>query len=209
MNNSSRNEHLFKILVIGDIGTGKTSYIKRYVKNMFSENYKATIGVDFAIKILSLDPNTIIRLQLWDIAGQERYGNMTRVYYRDSNAAMIVFDVTRQESFDAVLKWKRDLDSKVLIRGENIPVVLLANKCDISKSLIKNKEKMDQFCEENGFIEWFGISARTGLQINESAEFLVRNILENKKWKNETHTNTRLLGDIENEEKRTQSSCRC
>ena len=67
-----KNERLYKILVIGDLGTGKTAIIKRYVHQFFSEHYRATIGVDFALKVINWDQNTIIRLQLWDIAGQVR-----------------------------------------------------------------------------------------------------------------------------------------
>lgn len=73
-----KKEHLYKILVIGELGTGKTSFIKRYVHQFFSSNYRATIGVDFALKVIPWDENTLVRLQLWDIAGQERFGNMTR-----------------------------------------------------------------------------------------------------------------------------------
>lgn len=67
----AKNEYLYKILVIGELGTGKTSFIKRYVHNFFSENYRATIGVDFALKMISWDDSTVIRLQLWDIAGKK------------------------------------------------------------------------------------------------------------------------------------------
>ncbi|KAG7261124.1 hypothetical protein CRUP_004312, partial [Coryphaenoides rupestris] len=123
-------EHLYKILVIGDLGVGKTSIIKRYVHHNFSPNYRATIGVDFALKVLHWDQETV-RLQLWDIAGQERFGNMTRVYYREAMGAFIVFDVTRPASFEAITKWKEDLDSKLtLANGRNVATVLLANKCD-------------------------------------------------------------------------------
>lgn len=97
----------------------------------FSQNYRATIGVDFALKVLSWDQSTIIRLQLWDIAGQERFGNMTRVYFKEAVGAFIVFDVTRTATFDAVSKWKQDLDSKVqLPDGGPIPCILLANKVE-------------------------------------------------------------------------------
>ncbi|KAG0018509.1 rab32, member RAS oncoprotein [Podila clonocystis] len=78
-------EYLYKILVIGDLGTGKTSIIKRYVHNIFSMNYKSTIGVDFALKVIQWSPDTVVRLQLWDIAGQERFGNMTRVSRTENN----------------------------------------------------------------------------------------------------------------------------
>uniref|UniRef100_A0A2K6FV89 Ras-related protein Rab n=1 Tax=Propithecus coquereli TaxID=379532 RepID=A0A2K6FV89_PROCO len=108
-------EHLYKLLVIGDLGVGKTSIIKRYVHQNFSSHYRATIGVDFALKVLHWDPETVVRLQLWDIAGQERFGNMTRVYYREAMGAFIVFDVTRPATFEAVAKWKNDLDSKLTL----------------------------------------------------------------------------------------------
>lgn len=86
----NKREHLYKILVIGELGTGKTSFIKQYVHKFYSQNYRATIGVDFALKVLNWDASTIIRLQLWDIAGQERFGNMTRVYYKEAVGAFIV-----------------------------------------------------------------------------------------------------------------------
>ncbi|CAH1639494.1 unnamed protein product [Spodoptera littoralis] len=150
---AERREHLYKILVIGELGTGKTSIIKRYVHQFFSQHYRATIGVDFALKVLNWDANTIIRLQLWDIAGQERFGNMTRVYYKEAVGAFIVFDVSRVATFDAVVKWKNDLDAKVqLPDGSPIPCILLANKCDQQKEGIVNSQaKMEEYCREKGF----------------------------------------------------------
>jgi len=82
-----------------------------------------------AAEIKDLAPNSLIRLQLWDIAGQERFGNMTRVYYKEAHGAFIVFDVTRDETFDLAQRWKNDIDNKVTLpNGDPIPVVLLANK---------------------------------------------------------------------------------
>uniref|UniRef100_A0A8D3B5K3 Ras-related protein Rab n=1 Tax=Scophthalmus maximus TaxID=52904 RepID=A0A8D3B5K3_SCOMX len=157
---SLRKEHLYKVLVIGDLGVGKTSVIRRYVHQSYSNNYRATIGVDFALKVLNWDSETV-RLQLWDIAGQERFGNMTRVYYREAMGAFIVFDVTRPTTFEAVIKWKEDLDSKLLLgNGQSIATVLLANKCDQGRELTSNGIKMDQFCKDHGFVGWFETSAK-------------------------------------------------
>lgn len=76
-----KREYLYKVLVIGELGTGKTSFIKRYVHQFFSQNYRATIGVDFALKVLNLG-DLVVRLQLWDVAGQERYGNLySKLYF--------------------------------------------------------------------------------------------------------------------------------
>ncbi|KMQ94302.1 ras-related protein rab-32 [Lasius niger] len=170
-----KREHLYKILVIGELGAGKTSIIKRYVHQFFSQHYRATIGVDFALKVLNWDPHTIIRLQLWDIAGQERFGNMTRVYYKEAVGAFIVFDVTRSATLDAVVKWKQDLDSKVqLPDGSSIPCVLLANKCDQQmEGLVNSSTKMDEYCKEKNFSGWFETSAKENINIEEAAKFLV------------------------------------
>ncbi|XP_072265387.1 ras-related protein Rab-32 isoform X1 [Pyxicephalus adspersus] len=178
-----RREYLFKVLVIGELGVGKTSIIKRYVHQLFSQHYRATIGVDFALKVINWDGKTLVRLQLWDIAGQERFGNMTRVYYKEAVGAFVVFDVTRASTFDAITKWKSDLDSKVFLpSGGPIPAILLANKCDQKKeNSMQSPSQMDHFCKENGFVAWFETSAKDNVNIDDAARCLVENILQNSK----------------------------
>jgi Ras-related protein Rab-32 len=138
------------------------------------------IGVDFALKVIPWDPKTLVRLQLWDIAGQERFGNMTRVYYKEAVGALIVFDITRPTTFDAVLKWKADIDSKVTLPGTErpIPVVLLANKCDLAKEWAQGPGQMDKFCVDGGFVGWFEVSAKEDINVDKSATFLVSKIME-------------------------------
>uniref|UniRef100_A0A8C8S1G9 Ras-related protein Rab n=1 Tax=Pelusios castaneus TaxID=367368 RepID=A0A8C8S1G9_9SAUR len=202
-------EHLFKVLVIGELGVGKTSIIKRYVHQLFSQHYRATIGVDFALKVINWDSKTLVRLQLWDIAGQERFGNMTRVYYKEAVGALVVFDVTRGSTFEAVSKWKHDLDSKVLLpNGSPIPAVLLANKCDQRKDGSQNPSQMDQFCREGGFIGWFETSAKDNINIDEATRFLVENILANcKSFPNEENDVSRLKLDPDPLKADSKSQC--
>lgn len=103
----------------------------------------------------------VSNLALYLFLGQERFGNMTRVYYKEAVGAFVVFDISRGSTFEAVLKWKSDLDSKVhLPNGGPIPVVLLANKCDQKKDGGQNPSQMDQFCKEHGFSGWFETSAK-------------------------------------------------
>ncbi|XP_047590636.1 ras-related protein Rab-32 isoform X1 [Lutra lutra] len=202
-------EHLFKVLVIGELGVGKTSIIKRYVHQLFSQHYRATIGVDFALKVLNWDNRTLVRLQLWDIAGQERFGNMTRVYYKEAVGAFVVFDISRGSTFEAVLKWKSDLDSKVqLPNGSPIPAVLLANKCDQKKDGGQNPTQMDQFCKEHGFTGWFETSAKDNINIDEAARFLVENILANhQSFPNEENDRDKVKLDQETLTAESKSQC--
>lgn len=101
------------------------------------------------------------------LEGQERFGNMTRVYYREAVGAFIVFDVTRPSTFEAVSKWKEDLDSKLILsNGQSVATVLLANKCDQNRDFLTNNGlKMDQYCKENGFVGWFETSAKVKYNI--------------------------------------------
>jgi len=178
MGDDDAQELLFKVLVVGDMGTGKTAIIRRYVNHSYSDGYKATIGVDFALKEINWDSKTLVRLQLWDIAGQERYGNMTRVYYKEAIGAFVVFDITNSGTFEAVKKWKEDMDAKVtLAEDKPIPVVLLANKCDLVKTPC-NKEVMDEYCKEHGFVAWFATSAKENVNVDAAVDCLIENILK-------------------------------
>ena len=178
---SGHCELLHKILVVGEGNTGKTCLIRRYVHNIFQSTNKATIGVDFALKVLNQN-NRSITLQIWDIAGQERYGQMTRVYYQAAVGAMVVCDASRPDTMDLAIKWKQDLDSKVFLgnTGRTIPCVLLVNKVDLLEGgkCGKSKDEMDAFCREHGFVGWFETSAKQDMNVGTSFQALVDHVLE-------------------------------
>jgi Ras-related protein Rab-7L1 len=122
-------ERMFKVLVIGDSGVGKTAFVNQYVSGHYKGITKQTFGVAFALKVLQWSETETMRLQLWDIAGQERFTSMTRVYYKNSAGCVLMFDLTDRQSFQNTVKWKKDLDTKVwLPDGNPIPCILLANK---------------------------------------------------------------------------------
>ncbi|RWS03149.1 ras-related protein Rab-32-like protein, partial [Dinothrombium tinctorium] len=174
------NEIILKILIIGDVATGKTSFIKRYVHKFFSTHYRATVGVDFALKVLQWEDGTIIRLQLWDLAGQERFESMSRIYFKEAVGAFVVFDVSNPKSFAEALKWKKDLDSKVTLPdGSRISCVLLANKCDLPKEGIANDlALLNEVCQDQEFVAWFYTSPKDNINIERAANRLVAHILK-------------------------------
>ncbi|CAH1791726.1 unnamed protein product [Owenia fusiformis] len=173
-----QHEHLYKVLMIGEFGVGKTSLIKRYTEGTFSPNYKLTIGVDFAVKNIQWNEHTKINMQLWDIAGHERFGHMTRVYYKYAIAAVIVFDLARQATFDAVVKWLDDVHSKVVLMNEEpVPCLLLANKFDLEEISL-NPDHLDNFCKKHNIIGWFPTSAKMGIGLEEAMNHLIKHIVK-------------------------------
>lgn len=175
---AEREGHLFKVLVVGNTAVGKTSVIKRYAHDTFSEQFLSTIGVDFALKILNMNDDTIIRLQLWDIAGQEQFGTMTRVYYKGAVGAFVVINIGENEGMSSITGWKADLDDKVTLpNGDPIPVVLLANKCDLDWDW--TPQALDRICEREKFLAWFNVSAKMGTNIHEANACLVRQMMKN------------------------------
>jgi len=167
---------LRKILIVGDLGCGKTSIIKRYTLDSFQPYYKSTIGVDFAMKAVNLNNNVTVKAQLWDISGQERFGSLTRVYYREANGAVIIFDSTRPDTLKSAQRWKKELDDKAMAsNGRPVPTILLGNKFDLPKrGMICSPSRMNQFCNELGIQTWFETSAKTGYNVDLAMDTLLK-----------------------------------
>lgn len=102
-------DHLFKLLIIGDSGVGKSSLLLRFSDNTFTGSYITTIGVDFKIKTVNIDDEKV-KLQIWDTAGQERFRTITSTYYRGTHGVVIVYDVTNGETFANVKRWLHEID---------------------------------------------------------------------------------------------------
>jgi small GTP-binding protein len=177
------SQRVLKIIVVGDMGTGKTCLIRRFVENSYSEFYRLTIGVDFANKIVQWNETTTADVQLWDIAGQERFGNMTSVYYREAVGAIVVFDVTRGSTRELVPTWKKDIDDKVRTStGDPVPTLLIGNKIDLLTrrgDWEKTRIEIEEFTQSSGFLHFFETSAKDGTNLEESIMFLVDYILKN------------------------------
>ncbi|URE29319.1 ras-related protein [Musa troglodytarum] len=120
-------DYLFKVVLIGDSGVGKTNLLSRFARNEFSFESKSTVGVEFATRTIHVD-NKLIKAQIWDTAGQERYRAITSAYYRGSAAALVVYDVTRHVTFENAERWLRELRNHT---DANLVVMLVGNKADL------------------------------------------------------------------------------
>ncbi|KAI4304422.1 hypothetical protein MLD38_039936 [Melastoma candidum] len=150
-------DYLFKIVLIGDSGVGKSNLLSRFTRNEFSLESKATIGVEFATRSLNVD-GKVIKAQIWDTAGQERYRAITSAYYRGAVGALLVYDVTRNSTFENVERWLRELRDHT---DPNIVVMLVGNKADLRHLLAVSTEDGKSFAERESlcFMETSALEA--------------------------------------------------
>ncbi|CAA7408645.1 unnamed protein product [Spirodela intermedia] len=136
-------DYLFKVVLIGDSGVGKSNLLSRFTRNEFSLETKSTIGVEFATRSVNVD-GKIIKAQIWDTAGQERYRAITSAYYRGAVGALVVYDVSRHVTFENVERWLRELRDHT---ESNIVVMLVGNKSDLRHLRAVSVEEAKSFAE--------------------------------------------------------------
>merc|ERR1712130_596295 len=159
----------FKLVFLGEQSVGKTSLITRFMYDSFDNTYQATIGIDFLSKTMHLDDQTV-RLQLWDTAGQERFRSLIPSYVRDSNVAIIVYDVTEEKSFSQIDKWIKDVKTQ---RSEDVIIFLVANKTDLSDRRIIPCDDGKKKAEEHN-IHYVESSAKTGYNVKKLFQQVAR-----------------------------------
>ena len=168
-----------KIIVIGTSGTGKTSFVNKWTKNIFNDAYKATIVSEFGFKIFE-NEGKLYRIQLWDLAGQDKNATITKIFAKDAHGCVVLADATNAATLDETIKWKKSVDeSSVFIDGGKLPCVLVENKIDLlPEGEQSNDAKVKEFAGKNDFVGAFRASAKAGININESMEFLIKEIIK-------------------------------
>jgi len=164
---------LFKLLLIGDSGVGKTCILFRFSDDAFNTTFISTIGIDFKIKTIELHGKRI-KLQIWDTAGQERFHTITTSYYRGAMGIMLVYDITNPKSFDNIAKWLRNIDEHA---NEDVEKMILGNKCDMTEKRIISKEKGEAIAREHG-IRFLETSAKANINIERAFIELAEAILK-------------------------------
>ncbi|KAL7714603.1 Rab family GTPase [Entamoeba marina] len=156
------NEEAAKICLIGDTSVGKTCIVNRLTKGIFNTSEKSTIGSNFVTTSILVN-NKPFPLAIWDTAGQEKYRSMVSMYYRGSHGAVLVFDVTQENSFQSMQTWYDELRNT----EKDIPVMILANKCDLEQDRVVNKEESQQLAKDLS-CSYYEVSALTGQNIQDA-----------------------------------------
>ncbi|CCD16567.1 unnamed protein product [Trypanosoma congolense IL3000] len=168
---SSEYDHLFKLLLIGDSGVGKSCLLLRFADDSYTESYISTIGVDFKIRTLNLD-GKVIKLQIWDTAGQERFRTITSSYYRGAHGIIIVYDTTDMESFNNVKSWLSEIDK---FASESVNKLLVGNKCDLVTKKAVDTQMAQEFADSLG-IPFLETSAKEAANVEKAFVEMAKNI---------------------------------
>ena len=178
-----RVEILYKVLLLGDWSVGKTCLLMRYMDNTFTEMHLSTIGIDSKVKIVNLKEGLDAKIQIWDTAGQERYKTIAKSYIKGANGILLVYDVTKRNSFEGIKNWVKQIKDLVSSR---VNVVLIGNKIDLEDKREVKTEEGEQLGKEFNY-QFFETTAKDGVNINEAFEALIKSIAEKYSYKPVNH----------------------
>ncbi|KAL1461563.1 hypothetical protein WDU94_013448 [Cyamophila willieti] len=156
-------DYLFKLLLIGDSGVGKSCLLLRFADDTYTESYISTIGVDFKIRTIELD-GKVIKLQIWDTAGQERFRTITSSYYRGAHGIIVVYDCTDQETFNNLKQWLEEIDRYAC---DNVNKLLVGNKNDQTSKKAVDYEDAKKFANHLN-IPFLETSAKNGANVEQA-----------------------------------------
>ena len=166
-------ELLYKIIIIGDTGVGKSNILSRYLKDEFRDDSKSTVGVELGTKFLKIK-DIGAKLQIWDTAGQERYKSITSSYYKGSHGCFIVYDITNEKTFENVDNWFKQAQKEA---SKEVSIILVGNKCDLESERKITKEKGEEKAKTLN-CPFFETSALSKIKIDDIFNEMINNIYE-------------------------------
>ena len=184
---------MFKILLLGDSGVGKSSLLLRYTKDQFNQDIRSTIGVEFGVKYLKID-NLQLKVQIWDTAGMERYSSITSSYYKGAKGVIIVYDICKKKSFESIDRWINNFKEKA---DEDAVILLIGNKSDLTEERQVDTEEAKSISQKNK-LAFMETSAKNNDNVNKAFLTLFEEILKIYKEKN-----SEIINDIEESKKKS------
>jgi len=170
----SKKEAKYKILILGDSKVGKSCFLTRYADKTFQEDYLSTIGMDYKIKNYELENGDIIKLYIWDTAGQDRFRSITSNYYKGADGIILIYDITKQETFNNVRNWitsiKEEAPAKVVL-------ILVGNKVDDEKNRAVPQSEGEKIADEYN-LPFLECSAKSDINVTETFDVLIKKIVE-------------------------------
>ena len=174
MSEKKQKELLYKILLLGDSSVGKTCFLMRYADNTFQEIHMTTIGLDYKLKNVQLDDGKIVKIQIWDTAGQDRFRSITKNYYKGAHGIILIYDVTSRKTFENVQNWITQIKEEV---SDKVNIILVGNKIDDEKNRKVTTEEGKQMADSCK-LEFFETSAKSGVGIDSTFNELVKKTVE-------------------------------
>ncbi|KAI4372773.1 hypothetical protein MLD38_010966 [Melastoma candidum] len=171
---STGEEYLFKVVIIGDSAVGKSNLLSRYARNEFNPNSKATIGVEFQTQSLYIDRKEV-KAQIWDTAGQERFRAVTSAYYRGAVGALLVYDISRRTTFESIGRWLDELNTHC---DTTVSRMLVGNKCDLENIRDVSVEEGKSLAESEGLF-FMETSALDSTNVKDAFEVVIKEIYKN------------------------------
>ena len=171
---AEKKEFLYKILLLGDSSVGKTCFLMRYTDNTFQEMHMSTIGLDYKLKNVQLDDGKIVKIQIWDTAGQDRFRSITKNYYKGAHGIILIYDVTSRKTFENVKNWVSQIREEV---SDKVSIILVGNKIDDVEGRKVKTEEGESMAKECG-LSFFETSAKSGENIDNTFNELVKRTVE-------------------------------
>ena len=200
--------YIIKLLTLGETEVGKTSIVLRYSDDKFQDSKIATIGIDFKIKIIKKGKEKI-KVSIYDTAGQERFQNIVKHYYRGANGVLLIYDITKRKTFEKLNFWINDLKEN---SDDNLFIYLIGNKNDLEENREVSYKEASEFAKEKNF-PYIEVSAKTGNNIHklfdEAIKGALAKMLDNEKKENSIINDSIRLNMFEVEEKPQNNKMCC
>lgn len=199
-----KNIYRYNIMLVGESSVGKTSIINRFIDNRFNRNLKTTINIEFKIKSIKLDPNTVVDLKIWDTCGQERFHSITKNFYHEADGIFIIFDLGNTKSFSNLKLFLKDINDICNINNKAIMIIGNKNDIPLEEQKVKDKE-IKKMLEKNKEMKYLDVSARSGNNIEDMfiqmSKLIIANknkIIENEDEDNNSSDNNNKIINMQN-----------